>query len=541
MDTYDYVIVGAGSAGCVLANRLSARPKNKVLLLEAGTAKNDFLVQMPSGYGKIIGDPKYDWCYLSEAEPHLADRPIFTPRGKLLGGSSSINGLAYVRGHQADFDHWRQLGNDGWDWNSVRNAYCQLEQFHGPYTEDRGKNGPMHVTEVTVHPLAQRLIEAGGQAGLSMGTDYNNGAPNGLSPVQLNMRRGKRFSSYEAYLRPVLNRKNLHIVTGATVDAILFSEGRATSVNYRLGTDQKSAQSNIEVVIAAGGVNSPKLLELSGIGEAERLRENGISVVSALSGVGENLMDHLNVGVKMKLKGHPSINEQLRGWRAIANGIQYATFRSGQLANSPAQVTGYATVMEGAASADIQFWGIPGSINVVKGTDGENRMEMDPFPGVTLSFDQNRPESRGSTHIISSDPTAPPQIKFNYLSEALDREVVVRGLKLIRKILQQPTFDPFRDGSPGPDEAFVSRDASLDYAAREGRSSYHVVGACKMGNDASSVVDANLCVHGVDGLRVIDSSVMPVIVSANTHAATVMIAERGAEVILRDQDARSTA
>jgi len=529
---FDYIVVGAGSAGCVLANRLSADPSIRVLLVEAGTKALSFLVEMPSGYGKTIGDPAYDWCFMSEPEPRLGGRQIFTPRGKMLGGSSSINGLAYVRGHAQDFDHWRQLGNDGWSWRDALRLYGKIENFHGSHSENRFSDGPMHVSEMAIHPLSQRLIDASVQAGLPMGTDYNNGDPEGVGPVQSNVWQGRRFSSYKAYLEPVLRRANLTVLSGGEVVRVQIGEGRAQGVAYRRDGQESSIAAQREVILACGAVNSPKLLELSGIGAASRLVGIGIEPIADLSGVGENLQDHLNVSLKMKLRVVASINEQMRGWRVLAHGARYALNRTGLLAVSPAQVTGYAKVMEGAASADIQLWGVPGSVGVVKGSKGENRMEMEPHPGVTLGFDQNRPHSRGSVHVVSRDPSAAPRIIFNFLDAEVDREVVRRGLRLCRRILEQPAFDGVRDGPAGPDGAFADEASLLAYAAQEGRSSYHVVGTCKMGTDAMSVVDPQLRVNKIEGLRVIDSSIMPSVVSANTHAATVMIAEKGAELVL---------
>ncbi|MFU2325041.1 GMC family oxidoreductase [Pseudomonas sp. NFX98] len=532
-NTYDYVIVGSGSAGCVLAFRLTEDPSVKVLLLEAGGSSDAFFIKMPSGYGKIIGDPRYDWCYNSGPEPHIHKRELFTPRGKVIGGSSSINGMAYVRGHRNDFDQWHRSGNTGWSWDQVLPLFGKIENYHGEFTNNRSTTGRMHVSVIDPHPLSARIIEAAEQAGLPAGGDYNCGDPNGLGLMQMNKWHGKRFSSEAAYLKPAMERPNLTLISGAEVSRVVLEGRVAVGVEYLHQGLKATARAREEVILAAGAINSPKLLQLSGIGAPDRLAAAGVPVVHALPGVGENLQDHYNIGIQLPLKNVGSINEQMRGFRLIFNGIRYLFTGGGILGNSPAQVTGYSRVMEDADSADIQLWGMPGSVRVVRGGKGENKLVMDSTPGVSLSFTQNRPASRGHVHIKTSDPQAKPEIVNNYLSEQLDQRVAVRGLRLIRKILEQPAFDGIRAGTAGPDEAFAHDDALLDYARKNGRSSYHLAGTCRMGHSVDAVVDHELRVHGLDRLRVIDSSIMPTIVSANTHAATMMIAEKGAELLLK--------
>lgn len=533
-EQFDYVIIGGGSAGCVLANRLTASGKHAVCLIEAGGADNHLYVTMPLGYGRAVGDPRFDWCYKSEPEPGLNGRRIAVPRGKVLGGSSSINAMAYVRGHRADFDHWRELGNVGWAWSDIVRCYQRIEDYDGASDDNRFKGGMMPVRRAGhVHLLSRKIIEASIEAGLPPTEDYNALEPEGIAIAQINASRGRRASSAAAYLRPARARSNLKVMTNTRALKLMFQGRRATGVLAERDGAVMTLRSRAEVILSAGAINSPMLLELSGVGQAERLSGLGVDVVCALPGVGENLQDHYFSGVRMRVKGCKSLNEEIRFPKLVVNALRYALFRDGLFGTTLSQLTGYARVSPDAERADIQFFGSASSMRAVtRPSRQEMKIAPDARPGASLGCYVCRPASRGSTHLASNSAYAAPRIVANHLTHAQDQEIMVKGLRLCRVILQQPALEPFRQAILSPGAEILNDEALLEFARAAGGSAYHIVGTCRMGRGRQAVVDERLRVHGVEGLRVVDSSIMPTLVSANTHAAAVAIAERGSDFIL---------
>tara|TARA_Y100001934_G_scaffold187248_1_gene220932 strand:- start:120 stop:1712 length:1593 start_codon:yes stop_codon:yes gene_type:complete len=526
MDSYDYIIVGAGSAGCVLANRLSEDEGKTVLLLEAGGADHNIFIHIPAGFFKTISNPKVNWLYTTEPEDSSGNRTISWPRGKVLGGSSSINGHLIVRGQREDYDGWRQLGNAGWSFDDVLPYFRKFETAEVGDSDIRGRKGPIRVREpIEQHHLAQTFMDACEEMGLPRNPDYNGATQEGVGFFQYALGDGRRMSTARAFLKPARRRRNLKVVTKAMTTCLIMENGRATGVRFRHDGFDREAQARCEVILSAGSIASPQILERSGIGSGERLREHGVDVVHELPGVGENLQDHYVARFCCRAKDVETFNERARGVRLGWEIFRYAFKRTGLLTTAPGNVSASLKVMPGVATPDVQFAFAPASY--VEGQLGV----LDNFPGMTCGIWQHRPASRGSIHMASTDPEVQPTIRPNYLSDRIDQKTIVGGLRKARELFAQPTLARFVDVEtvPGPD--VQTDDELLDFACRTGSTVFHPIGTCKMGTDLMAVVDPELRMHGLNGLRVVDASVMPLMPSANTNAAVLMIAEKAADMI----------
>ena len=531
-ETFDFIIIGAGSAGCVLANRLTESSRHRVLLLEAGGEDRSLWIHIPVGYGKLFDAPSVNWLYHSEPEPELNGRMMFQPRGKVLGGTSAINGLIYTRGTRRDFDHWRQLGNVGWGYDDILPFFIRSEDQQRGADAFHGVGGPVAVSDPPQrHELADAFIEAGGEAGYQRNPDFNAASNEGFGYYQATARRGRRCSAAVAYLRPARRRPNLKIATHAHATRILFSGKQAVAVQYRQHGRELVAQAAGEVILSGGVFNSPQLLELSGIGRATVLRSLGFEIMQESSGVGENLQDHFMVNTVYRCTRSITLNDAMNSWAGcIGMAARYALRRSGWMANSATYAGAFIRSAAHLDTPDLQvnlaLWSVDDS--------GKTRRKLHRFPGFNTGIVDLTPESRGSVHCKNSDPSAPPVIRFQFFRSHRDHETMVAGLKIVRRVMAMPAIAPYvaEELLPGPKSR--TSDDLLAYCRERGRSCLHPASTCKMGIDPDSVVDPRLRVRGVSSLRVIDGSVMPTLVAANPHAATMMIAEKGAEMILED-------
>ena len=547
----DYVIVGAGTAGCVLANRLSADPNINVLLIEAGGQDDYFWIDIPVGYLYTIGNPRTDWCFETTAQPGLGGRAIGYARGKVLGGCSSINAMIYMRGQASDYDHWAQLGNRGWGWDDVLPVFRRSEDYqhgadayHGAAqgSESKGGNGggELRVEERRVNwPILDAWRDAAEQCGIPKIAEFNRGDNFGTAYFQMNQRKGVRVSAASAFLRPAMARRNLTVMTDALVEWIDVERSasglRASGAVVRTSSGRVSVRARRETILAAGAIGSPHLLQLSGIGPAAHLAEHNIDVLHDLPGVGSNLHDHLQIRSIYKGQGTRTLNGRARTLLGKAlMAAEYAMFRTGPLTMPPSQLGAFARSDEGRAAANLEWHVQPLSLDRF----GE---PLHRFDAITPSVCNLQPTSRGTVRLTSADPARPPAIDPNYLATPEDRAVALAGLRFTRRIMAAPALARFRpeEWKPG---AHLASDEELEQAACElGATIFHPVGTCRMGRDADAVVDDRLRVSGVAGLRVIDASVMPRITSGNTNAPTVMIAEKGAEFIHAERDGRAAA
>ena len=528
---FDYIVVGAGSAGCLLANRLSADPSNKVLLIEAGGKDNWIWLHIPVGYLYAIGNPRADWLFKTAEESGLNGRSIAYPRGRVIGGSSAINGMIYMRGQAADYDGWRQLGLQGWAWDDVLPYFMKHEDYHAGASPLHGAGGEWRIERPRIAwPILDAVRDAAAEVGIPKVTDFNRGDNEGSDYFEVNQKRGIRWSAARGFLKPILSRKNLALVTGAHVERLVIEDGRAVGVRYALGGQTLEARADGEIILAAGAIGTPHLLELSGVGRPDALAKIGRAMIHELPGVGENLQDHLQLRSIFKISGARTLNVDFQSYAKRAwMGAQYALARRGPMTMAPSQLGLFAKSSSDYATANVEFHVQPLSLERF----GE---ALHDFPAITLSVCNLRPASRGSVHTESADPRKAPTIRPNYLSEEEDRRVAADSIRLVRRICAAPALAPYRPEELRPGAAAQSEEELVKAAGDIGTTIFHPVGTAKMGtdDDRGAVVDARLRVRGLRNLRIADASVMPRITSGNTNSPTLMIAEKASTMILAD-------
>jgi choline dehydrogenase len=523
--TADFVVIGAGSAGAALANRLTENGRHQVLLLEAGGETHP-LSRVPVSYARFINRPGVNWLYASEPEPSTGGRNVPVPRGKMLGGSSAINGMVWVRGQRQDYDHWAQLGNRGWSWQDVLPIFRGIESYPGGTDELRGRGGPLKVTDSDESgPLYDSLFAAAESIGIPRNPDYNGETQEGIAMTQCSISGGFRMSTAKVYLDPARARRNLRVETGAHAQCLLFEGKRCVGVRYTMQGQQFEARAAREVIVSTGSIASPQLLELSGIGQSARLKAFGITVLHELPGVGENLRDHWGPRMKWRVGRHGvTFNERARGLRGLGQGLLYLTRRKGFLSHPASPMRAFIKSREGLDAPDallaLQPLLVTPEVKIAKDV------------GITVIVHQLRPESRGSIHIKTADAGAPPAIHFNFLSKRIDRDCLLATMRLARRLMGAPAMAWLEPEEFGPGPQAQSDDELLDFVARTAETTYHPVGTCKMGSDPTAVVDDQLRVRGLSGLRVADASIMPTLTSGNTNAPSIMIGEKAARMVL---------
>jgi len=529
---FDYIVVGAGSAGCVLANRLTASGRHRVLLLEAGGHDRHFWIHVPLGFAKLFNNATVNWRYKSEPEPELNNRQIIQPRGKVIGGSSSINGLLYIRGQHEDYDHWRQLGNAGWSFQDVLPYFKRAEDQERGADDLHGVGGPLSVSDVCEpHQLCEAFLDAAEQCGIPRTDDFNGPKQEGAGYFQLTAKKGRRWSTAAGYLRQARQRHNLKIELNALATKILFSGRRAIGIQYRQGETLRTAYADGEVILSGGAFNSPQLMQLSGIGPSDLLRSHGIEVITDVPGVGSDLQDHLQVRMQFRCGQPITANDVINDWRyRYGAGIRYMLTRKGLLSVGAGYAGAFFKTRPDLATPDVQIHFLIFSSE----TAGAN---VHPFSGFMASVCQLRPDSRGFVRIKSADPATPPAIQPRYLTARNDIETIVAGLKQLREVMNRPVMRKLIAEERQPGDKIVTDADLLEYARNTGTTVYHPTSTCRMGPDPAAVVDERLRVRGFERLRVIDASIMPSLVSGNTNAAAVMIGEKGSDMVLQDATA----